>query len=78
MLVVAKKYIVSLICNSSSNCVTRIMADKVQVTTRTGPVEGIEKKTRLGTDYISFQKIPYAKPPVGHLRFKVIYFGIHE
>lgn len=78
MLVVAKKYIVSLICNCSSNCITRIMADKVQVTTKTGPIEGIEKKTRLGTDYISFQKIPYAKPPVGHLRFKVIHERMNE
>lgn len=47
------------------------MADKVQVTTKSGPVEGIEKKTRLNTDYISFQRIPYAKPALGHLRFKV-------
>lgn len=47
------------------------MADKVQVTTKSGPLAGILKKTRLGTDYISFQKIPYAKAPLGRLRFKV-------
>lgn len=39
------------------------------VSTSNGPVQGIQKKSSLGYDYYSFQKIPYAKPPVGELRF---------
>lgn len=47
------------------------MSEKVQVTVKSGPIEGIRKTTRLDTPYISFQKIPYAKPALGQLRFKV-------
>lgn len=74
-MIVVKKYLISWLFNFSRDCVTRVMADKVQVTTKSGPVEGIEKKTRMGLDYISFQRIPYAKPAIGHLRFKVEYIS---
>lgn len=40
------------------------------VSTTNGPVQGIQKKSSLGNDYYSFQKIPFAKPPVGELRFR--------
>ena len=36
-----------------------------------GPIEGIRKESVLGMDYISFQGIPYMKPPVDNLRFAV-------
>ncbi|XP_065081721.1 esterase B1-like [Ochlerotatus camptorhynchus] len=40
------------------------------VATRYGPIRGIQKTAATGVDYFSFQRIPYAKPPVGALRFK--------
>lgn len=40
------------------------------VVTRYGPIRGIQKTAATGVDYLSFQRIPYAKPPVGELRFK--------
>lgn len=45
------------------------MSSNPIVSTTNGPVQGIQKKSSLGYDYYSFQKIPYAKPPVGELRF---------
>jgi hypothetical protein len=40
------------------------------VRTEYGQVRGVVKRTVLGRDYLSFQGIPYMKPPVGKLRFK--------
>lgn len=36
-----------------------------------GEIRGHTLKSRNGRDYNSFTGIPYAKPPVGDLRFKV-------
>lgn len=43
----------------------------MQVTVKSGPIEGVRKVSRMETPYLSFQRIPYAKPPLGKLRFKV-------
>lgn len=40
------------------------------VETSYGKVKGVYKDSKVGDKYYSFQKIPFAKPPVGHLRFK--------
>lgn len=40
------------------------------VQTNSGPVKGISKQTELGTNYYSFQHIPYVQQPIGELRFK--------
>jgi cholinesterase len=40
------------------------------VTTEYGSVKGVLKQTIFGRDYVSFQGIPYMKPPLGKLRFK--------
>ncbi|XP_063708269.1 esterase B1-like [Culicoides brevitarsis] len=40
------------------------------VSTNSGPVMGISKKTDLGKEFFSFQHIPYAQPPLGELRFR--------
>lgn len=47
------------------------------VTTKQGRLKGKTGTDYVGQTYYSFQGIPYAKPPVGPLRFKVcihIYF----
>lgn len=41
--------------------------------TEGGQVIGVKKETCFKEEYFSFQGIPYAKPPVGKLRFKVIF-----
>lgn len=43
---------------------------------RQGQLFGSSFKTRTGRNFTAFQGIPYAKPPIGDLRFKVIYIGI--
>lgn len=45
------------------------------VNTNSGPVEGVEVKSILKDEkYYSFMGIPYARPPVGELRFMVRVF----
>jgi len=41
------------------------------VETLLGSIRGMTLKSREGRDYYAFYKVPYAKPPVGNLRFKV-------
>jgi hypothetical protein len=41
------------------------------VTTKQGKLRGKKVMTANGVAYFSFQGIPYAKPPIGALRFKV-------
>ncbi|XP_070500358.1 esterase B1-like [Chironomus tepperi] len=40
------------------------------VQTEFGPIKGIHKKLVYDNDCITFQSIPYMKPPVGNLRFR--------
>ncbi|XP_055537411.1 esterase B1-like [Wyeomyia smithii] len=40
------------------------------INTKYGPVKGAKKQSLLGQEYVRFQGIPYAKAPVGELRFK--------
>lgn len=48
-----------------------VYCDSVVKTTK-GEIKGQSLKSRNGRDYHSFTGIPYAKPPVDDLRFKVI------
>lgn len=41
------------------------------VETEQGKLKGSNLKSRDGRDIKAFQGIPYAKPPIGHLRLKV-------
>lgn len=41
------------------------------VQTQYGPILGAQRVSYLNRPYFSFQKIPYMKPPIGNLRFKV-------
>ena len=45
------------------------------VNTKYGPVQGAIRTTETGKGYFSFQGIPYAKPPVDKLRFRVRTFS---
>ncbi|KAH8420683.1 hypothetical protein KR222_000536 [Zaprionus bogoriensis] len=40
------------------------------VKTKLGKVRGVKRKTIWGDHYYSFERIPFAKPPLGELRFK--------
>lgn len=39
--------------------------------TKYGKIKGLILKSRDGRSYHSYTGIPYAKPPIGRLRFKV-------
>ena len=45
--------------------------DTVQATLKQGAILGSRDETTNGRVYYTFRSIPYAKPPVGSLRFKV-------
>ena len=47
------------------------MVETVIVRVAQGSLRGQKVKTEAGATYYSFHAIPYAKPPVGPLRFKV-------
>lgn len=44
----------------------------VIVETLDGKLEGYEDKSRFGKTFQAFEGVPYAKPPLGSLRFSVI------
>lgn len=50
---------------------TIILIDGLQISTPQGEISGIIKKTSSGREIQSFLGIPFAKPPIGELRFKV-------
>uniref|UniRef100_A0A3F2YWM5 Carboxylic ester hydrolase n=1 Tax=Anopheles epiroticus TaxID=199890 RepID=A0A3F2YWM5_9DIPT len=47
-----------------------VFADHVELELAAGKIVGRRKALPNGTEYCSYQGIPYAKPPVGELRFK--------
>lgn len=47
-------------------------SEVITVVTKSGPVKGYKLPSSFDYHYINFFGIPYAKPPVGDLRFKVI------
>lgn len=61
-------YVVHSIYEISHN----IFGETIIADTSYGKVKGKIMTSCLGTKYYSFQKIPYAKPPIGELRFRVI------
>lgn len=46
------------------------------IDTEGGLVSGILEETEKGRGFYSFYGIPFAQPPLGKLRFKVIFFSI--
>lgn len=51
--------------------VSEEMSERVIVGVKQGDLRGRKVSTKSGLHYCSFQGIPYAKPPVGNLRFQV-------
>lgn len=49
-------------------------SDLVVVNTALGPIKGNRRTSYLGDEFFSFRGVPFAKPPVGELRFKVCLF----
>lgn len=46
----------------------------VEVRLQQGVIEGVRSEAGGGRFFYSFKSIPFAQPPVGDLRFKVIFF----
>uniref|UniRef100_A0A6P7G2B5 Esterase 6-like n=1 Tax=Diabrotica virgifera virgifera TaxID=50390 RepID=A0A6P7G2B5_DIAVI len=44
---------------------------EIIVTTPNGKIRGRQEYSQRGISFFAFQQIPFAKPPVGSLRFKV-------
>lgn len=47
----------------------------ILVQTKSGPIRGRQRISCESIGFVSFQGIPYAKPPIGPLRFKVNYIN---
>lgn len=52
-------------------------SETVTVNTKSGPVKGFKIASAFDYRYINFIGIPYAKPPIGELRFKVCLSVFH-
>lgn len=52
------------------------MMAQSEVNTQYGRIRGSLEKSSEGIDFYAFKGIPYAKPPVGELRFKVTNFSL--
>uniref|UniRef100_A0A8W7P0T7 Carboxylic ester hydrolase n=1 Tax=Anopheles coluzzii TaxID=1518534 RepID=A0A8W7P0T7_ANOCL len=56
--------------SGASNGPPLVFADAVELDVVAGKIVGRRKPLPNGSEYYSYQGIPYAKPPVGELRFK--------
>lgn len=59
---------------TSSRCVDmyrNAFSEAITITTKSGPVKGYKIPSAFDFHYYNFCGIPYAKPPIGDLRFKV-------
>jgi hypothetical protein len=57
--------------------VTAVLAEDL-VVLKQGRIKGHRLTTRKGREIFAFQGIPFAKPPVGNLRFQVRSTGVRE
>lgn len=51
--------------------IKKCINETVLIQTTSGPIKGLQQKTQFGYEYAEFRGVPYAKPPIGELRFKV-------
>lgn len=49
----------------------KFVGKSVRVETHLGPIVGLQVQSMFDYKYIGFQGVPYAKPPIGDLRFRV-------
>lgn len=63
--------ILCLLIAFSYTIATRNVKNEPIVNTRTGHIRGLVQESITGDKYLAFKGIPYAKPPVGQLRFEV-------
>lgn len=65
-------YYYTLVCTNFLWVVVSTNGDKFWpiVTTKLGKIQGRVLKSDYGADYLAFQSIPYAKPPIKDLRFR--------
>ena len=64
LLVVSVQYLVL----STVSCLD---INKAYTQTSSGGIQGYHKNSENGRQYLAFEGIPYAQPPIGELRFKV-------
>lgn len=57
------------------DCVRYYYREEITVKTESGLVKGFKIASQYNYQYYNFLGIPYAKPPVGELRFKVCVFN---
>lgn len=67
---------VLFVSESESSAIPPVGSDNPIVHTIYGPVRGYTESGIKGRQYYAFKGIPYAKPPVGDLRFEVSSFPI--
>ena len=65
-------------CALLLSLVAAVLADDDLVELKQGRLKGHRLTTRKGREMFAFQGIPYAKPPVGNLRFKVRYTDVSD
>ena len=65
-------------CALLLSLVAAVLADEDLVELKQGRLKGHRLTTRKGREIFAFQGIPYAKPPVGNLRFKVRYTDVSD
>ncbi|XP_071650123.1 juvenile hormone esterase-like isoform X1 [Temnothorax longispinosus] len=53
-----------------SSSVSNMDNGRIEICVHEGKLIGIVEKCVYGNDYVAFRGIPYAKPPIGELRFK--------
>nr|CAI5867881.1 unnamed protein product [Callosobruchus analis] len=56
--------------NNFKKALLTSLNERPQVKTKLGDVEGIWRTSFSGRRYAAFEGIPYAKPPIGDLRFE--------
>lgn len=71
-------YIWPLATYKISEFFKRIFGESITIKSSHGEIVGVKMSSSYGFHYINFLGVPYAKPPIGSLRFKVrilFFFG---
>lgn len=70
-------YIWPLATYKISEFFKRIFGESITIKSSHGEIVGVKMSSSYGFHYINFLGVPYAKPPIGNLRFKVriFFFG---